>query len=283
MAVAAGMRAYQLGWDHALSGGGSITYEEGACPARGSRRQGVQGGGADPTSALVVGTAMLLGLVARQRTGASQFLQSTMLNSSAYLVSEAFFTYGGTTVDPTHDENGLPRPLPAVPDQRRLGLPRRPIPIGMGRPERRVGRGDRERWGLTDDPRFATPVDRAANDGLLAEALGGVLASLPAAEWEQQLLARGVTCVEVSEVPLSQFDISSPTAVDNGFVAEVDHHVFGRYVRHGPMVTLSATPGQAGPAAMVGQHTRSILAELGYSDAEVAQLRAEGIVGWPER
>ena len=34
---------------------------------------------------------------------------------------------------------------------------------------------------------------------------------------------------------------------------------------------------------MVGQHTRSILAELGYRDAEVAQLRAEGIVGWPER
>ncbi len=217
MAVAAGMRAYQLGWDHALSGGGSITYEEGLAQLEGLAAQGVQGGGADPTSALVVGTAMLLGLVARQRTGASQFLQSTMLNSSAYLVSEAFFTHGGTTVDPTHDENGLHALYRLYPTSDSWVFLAAPTPSEWADLTAALDEVTAKRWGLTDDARFTTPADRASNDGLLAAALGDILASLPAAEWEQQLLARGVTCVEVSEVPLSQFDISSPTAVDNGF------------------------------------------------------------------
>ena len=201
MAVAAGMRAYQLGWEHSLSGGGSITYEEGLAQLEGLAAQGAQGGGADPTSALVVGTAMLLGLVARQRTGISQFLQSTMLNSSAYLVSEAFFTHGGTTVDPTHDENGLHALYRLYPTSDGWVFLAAPSPSEWADLTAALDEVTAKHWGFTDDARFATPVDRAANDGLLIAALGDVLGSRPAAEWEEELLARGVTCVEVSEVP----------------------------------------------------------------------------------
>jgi crotonobetainyl-CoA:carnitine CoA-transferase CaiB-like acyl-CoA transferase len=92
------------------------------------------------------------------------------------------------------------------------------------------------------------------------------------------LLAADVTCVEVSQGAFSEFTISSPTVRENGFVAEVTHPLFGTHLRHGPVVTLSATPGAPGPGCLVGQHTRAILAELGYGDAQIADLHARGIV-----
>ncbi len=33
---------------------------------------------------------------------------------------------------------------------------------------------------------------------------------------------------------------------------------------------------------MLGQHTREILAELGYDDATVADYQARGVVSWPD-
>jgi crotonobetainyl-CoA:carnitine CoA-transferase CaiB-like acyl-CoA transferase len=82
----------------------------------------------------------------------------------------------------------------------------------------------------------------------------------------------------VNRGAFSEFTISSPTVLDNGFTAVVDHPLFGTHLRHGPVVTMSATPGTPGPACLVGQHTRAILAELGYSDEQVSDLHARSIV-----
>ena len=95
--------------------------------------------------------------------------------------------------------------------------------------------------GLGDDPRFATPADRVAHDGELANIIAAVFALRTAGEWEAMLLADDVTCVEVSQGAFSEFTISSPTVRENGFVAEVTHPLFGAHLRHGPVVTLSAT------------------------------------------
>ncbi len=46
---------------------------------------------------------------------------------------------------------------------------------------------------------------------------------------------------------------------------------------------LSDTPGRiAGPPPLLGQHSREVLADLGYSDAEIQTLRDRGVTLWPD-
>jgi crotonobetainyl-CoA:carnitine CoA-transferase CaiB-like acyl-CoA transferase len=56
----------------------------------------------------------------------------------------------------------------------------------------------------------------------------------------------------------------------------------GRYWRHGPVAAFSETPCEEGkPFVGMGEHTRQILAELGYSDDEIFKLKEGGVVYLP--
>ena len=135
---------------------------------------------------------------------------------------------------------------------------------------------------LAHDPRFAGAERRRDHDDDLAAVLGPVFATRTASQWEAILSAHDVAGAEISQVPLSEFTISSPSATANGFVAAVEHPLFGPHLRHGPIATLSRTPGRAGPGSLPGQHTRRVLTELGYTPAELAALRERGAIAWPE-
>src|SRR5205814_1218002 len=96
MSVAAGQRAYQLGWERAIQRIEKIGMEEGL--ERFDHLMTWTGGltqNGDATAALAVATGALLGLVSRQRTGRGQYLETTMLCSNAYIVSDEFFDYEG--------------------------------------------------------------------------------------------------------------------------------------------------------------------------------------------
>jgi crotonobetainyl-CoA:carnitine CoA-transferase CaiB-like acyl-CoA transferase len=282
MGVAAGHGGYQLGWVHGLEGRRPVTFDEGMEQLAVMRkRSGGPTNNADAASALVVGTGMLLGLLARCRTGEGQYLETTMMCSNAYVVSDEFFDYDGRRPVSGHDEDGagplyrlypctsgwvfLAAPMPGDWDDLLGALDALGVP-----------------GSLRDDPRFGTAAGREEHAGDLATAMGAVLAERDAGEWEQLLLPHDVACVEVSTKPLSDFTIEDAGMLENGFTVEVEHPLFGSHRRHGPIVTLSDTPGRPGPGCLVGQHTRNILAELGYSEDQIADLRDRQIVGWPE-
>jgi formyl-CoA transferase len=54
--------------------------------------------------------------------------------------------------------------------------------------------------------------------------------------------------------------------------------VRGSYLTVGNPIKLSASPTTIGPSPLLGQHRREILAELGYSDADIDRLKADGAV-----
>ena len=132
---------------------------------------------------------------------------------------------------------------------------------------------DRAAW--LDDPRFKTPALRQKHINERLAMIQQVLLTRPAAEWLERLTAEGVPCAPV--LSRSRM-IQHPQVVANGIVVETEHHQAGRLRQARPAARFTATPTgirRGGPA--LGEHTAEILAELGYSDAEIAALRPTGI------
>jgi len=203
-----------------------------------------------------------------------------MIATNAYIVSDDFVRYDGKVGPalPDKDAYGL-GPLYRLYQARSgwvfLAAPTQAEWEGFCRVARRVAEAD------LADPRFAAPGDRARNADALAETLAALFLKAPADTWEREALAEDVACVEVSRDPLAVVMIRHPALVENGFTAEVDHPFFGRHVRHGPLVTMEA-PAAMRPGCLLGQHTRAVLAEIGYGAAQIEDLKARGVIAWTE-
>jgi crotonobetainyl-CoA:carnitine CoA-transferase CaiB-like acyl-CoA transferase len=62
-------------------------------------------------------------------------------------------------------------------------------------------------------------------------------------------------------------------------MVEIQHPVEGIVRGLGIPIKLSETPGRIRrPAPLLGEHTRQTLIEIGYSEAEIADLQERGIV-----
>ncbi len=135
---------------------------------------------------------------------------------------------------------------------------------------------------LVTDDRFATPEARHDRRGELGSLLERVFVTDLAVNWRRALDAAGVP----SEVSADTWDgetILFDSDLERlGLVTEYEHPMLGRVRQFGNLITFSDTAGKQERAApMVGQHTREVMAELGYDDATIEDYRARGIVTWP--
>ncbi|KTS05374.1 CoA-transferase [Methylobacterium radiotolerans] len=129
---------------------------------------------------------------------------------------------------------------------------------------------------LAEDPRFALNRDRMANRRDLAATLAPIFRAHSSAEWLARLEAGGVPAGPVLDVNAMHRD---PQALAREMVVEVDHPRVGRMKTLGLPVKFSETPGRVhGPAPLLGEHSRAILAEAGYAPAEIDALIARGVV-----
>ena len=235
-------------------------------------------GNADGVSAKAVATALLLGLVARERTGKAQQMLTSMVCSTAYANSSQMIRYEGkpdSRPDPElYGTGALYRLYETADGWVFLACPQEDEWRGLCEVLAEHGKS----VSLADDPRFADRSSRTANDAALAELLAGVLTQRSAGEWEKLCTERDVACVEVAMTPSYQFTLKHPVMLENGFVDEVEHPTFGRHPRQGPLVRLSLTPGVSKPGVAIGQQTQAVLEELGYSREAIDELDAKGII-----
>jgi len=233
----------------------------------------------DPNSSMVISAGVMLGLYARERMGISQSILSTMICANAYANADDFFYYTG-------------KPERLSPDGEGYGLHALYRLYQAKRGWVFLACLFEEEWTklcqminaeeMLEDPRFKTEVARKENDDALALELGKVLSTRLPQEWEQMLTSNGVACVEAQDSGMFDFYSQDPHVEENGFIQQVEGFRIGTYWRYGPVVTLSETPTRVGPGPLRGEHTRSLLLELGYTDQRVEELRQMEVVGWEE-
>ncbi|HEY9068433.1 MAG TPA: formyl-CoA transferase [Burkholderiaceae bacterium] len=63
-----------------------------------------------------------------------------------------------------------------------------------------------------------------------------------------------------------------------GTIVEVDHPVRGKYLTVGNPIKMSDSPTHVTRSPLLGEHTEEVLAQLGYSRAQIAELREEKVI-----
>ena len=233
--------------------------------------------GPDQNTSSAVATGIVLGLRARDISGTGQPVHVTMLNANAWTNADEYYDHAS-------------RPPIAMPDDQIHGLHAlyrlyrcREGWVFLGclfQDEwetfcRTVQRGD-----LLADRRFSTPEARQANDEALITEISGILAGGPAAEWEALLIEADIGCVRADEALEGEFYADHPHAKANALSVEVEHPHIGKYLRYGGLVEFSLTPGLYRTSIQIGQHTKSLLRELGYTGQQIEDLGTGGVVQW---
>jgi crotonobetainyl-CoA:carnitine CoA-transferase CaiB-like acyl-CoA transferase len=139
---------------------------------------------------------------------------------------------------------------------------------------RAVGRAE-----LATDPRGATAEARVQHRAALEAELEEIFRTDTALRWRRRLDDAGVPAEIAVDTVDGESVLFDEENLRLGLVAEYDHPRFGRMRQVGSLIRFSETPGRiAGPPPMAGQHTREILAELGYGAAAIADLEQRGLV-----
>jgi len=117
-------------------------------------------------------------------------------------------------------------------------------------------------------------VVRAVDDGELARRLEARFRTKSATAWSAALDAAGVP-VEVCDPEFALRLHDDPEAQKRRLTVSYQHPFVGKLDQIGLVYALSETPGRIqGPPLVVGQHTRELMRELGYSDEQVDEAIA---------
>ena len=131
---------------------------------------------------------------------------------------------------------------------------------------------------LHADERFADAESRARHDDELIAALAPVFATKTRLEWEEELSAQDVGCVEVVEAN-SELVLQTDPYYEAGYAVDAHSPIFDEHRRLAPLCRFSRSRTRADAGCTIGQHTDTVLREIGLEEAAITDLRAKAIVG----
>ena len=134
-----------------------------------------------------------------------------------------------------------------------------------------------EREDLVTDARFASLADRNANLEELRAEVAKTIATRPAAEWPPRFDDEEVPSTLIQDYPMIAED---EQAAANEYIVQYEDQRFGTLKTVGSPIRANGKQGQVkclGPE--LGQDTEAVLQELGRGESDIAALRKAGVVG----
>ena len=278
---AEGPLAHFGGLDPLFQATAGLEYEEGPVHA-GKPPLYYRFGMCDTANAMLSVVGSLAALYHQRRTGEGQELWTSLLDGGAVLSSNVFVV-DGEAVAGRAARRRRPRDrrvLPPLRDRRRVAPDR-------GGEARALGRALRCARAARSSPTtraFAIAGSPASSVGPSSRRCSSPRSRRHTAlVWSRLLDQAGVpneVPVDTKAGELVLFDADNERL---GLVAEYEHPILGRMRQYGTFIDFSETPGRIrGPVPMVGEHTREILAWLGYDEAAMDEFRDQGVVNWPD-
>lgn len=245
----------------------SVTGEPGGPPAKAGTSV------ADINAGILAALGIAGALVARATTGRGQLVETSLMEAAVqqtYWQSAMFFATGQNP-GPTGSAHLLTAPYQAF--ATRDGW----INVGGAnqanweRIARVIGRPE-----LAADPRFARNADRMRNIAELTALIGERLRERPSADWIRDFEAAGVPAGPVNRIGDM---LADPQVAARDMIVEVDHPRAGRTRGLGmPIKFGDGAADMTRPAPLLGQHSREVLAAIGYSADEITALVRAGAV-----
>jgi CoA:oxalate CoA-transferase len=247
------------------------------------------GGMADQMGAIMLAYGVLAALMARERHGVGQKVDTSLLGSMMWLRGLSFARElmkderRARSDMGQHMQSKVPTRLdPGNPlwntykcaDGKWLALavlttdPHWPVVLeALGNP-----------GALASDPRFGTHYGRCSHAREIVAILDPLFASQPRQSWLDRLTARGD--LPVSAINTTEEAASDPQAIANGYITEFDHPSYGRIRLPGFPVTMSDTPARIHrQAPEFGEHTEEVLMNLlGLDWSELTDLRNRAVI-----
>ena len=227
----------------------------------------------DLTAGMYAAYGILNAYIHRLKTGEGQMVDTSLLEAGiAYSFWEStVYFYGGE----------VPGPLGSA---HRLSAPYQAFRTSDG--YMNIGGATQRTWAslckaigqeeLASDPRFAEPGDRKIREVELAAILEETFSTHTTAHWMTVLDEAGVPCGPIYDLDQMYHD---PQVLARNMLVEQQDPELGTLKNIGIPVKLSATPGRIRRRAPdLGEHTREVLLEAGYTGADVDRLAEAGVV-----
>jgi formyl-CoA transferase len=222
----------------------------------------------DMGTGLYSAIAILMALHERSRSGCGQYLDMTLYDCGMSLLHPQAPNYFLNGKRPVPTGNPHPNLVPYDKFPTKTceifiasgnNTQFRKMTAMIGRPE------------LADDPRFASNGDRLVNRDQLTAALREAFSEFDGHEIADRLIRGGVPAGPV--LPVDEAT-SAPHTLHREMVAELDG-----YRGLGTPIKMSRTPGGTRTVPpRFGEHGTEVLAQHGFSDAEIAALRESGVL-----